>query len=84
MTVSGRLMPLRLPSVPLVSTSASMRTSLASTTRKRNLPSSSRRVWPGLHGLEDFRMRQMHAAKTADRFAADEAHDVALGEADRA
>ena len=47
MTVSGRLMPLRLPSVPLVSTSASMRTSLASTTRKRNLPSSSRRAWPG-------------------------------------
>ena len=45
-TVSGRLMPLRLPSRPEVSTSASMRTSLASTTRSFSLPSSRRSVWP--------------------------------------
>ena len=37
-----------------------------------------------LHGLEDFRMRQMHPAKTANRFAAHETHDVPLGEADGA
>ena len=46
-TVSGRLMPLRLPSRPLVCTSASMRTSLASTMRSLSLPSSSNMVWPG-------------------------------------
>ena len=47
-TVSGRLMPLRLPSNPLVITSASILTSLASTTRSLSLPSSSKSVWPGL------------------------------------
>ncbi len=35
----------------------------------------------GLHGLEDFGMRQVHAAQAADRFAADEAQHVAFGRA---
>ena len=38
----------------------------------------------GLHGLEDFRMWQMHPSETANRFAADETHDVSLGEAEGA
>jgi hypothetical protein len=38
----------------------------------------------GLHGREDLRMRQVHAAETADRFAADEAQHVAFVELDRA
>ena len=38
----------------------------------------------GLHDLEDLRMRQMHAAEPADRFAADEGQHVAFVELDRA
>ena len=34
----------------------------------------------GLHGLEDLRMRQVHAAKPSHRLAADETHYVTLGE----
>ena len=37
-----------------------------------------------LDGLKDFRMRQMHAAQAADRFAADEGQHVAFVELDRA
>jgi hypothetical protein len=40
-------MPLRLPSTPLVITSASILTSLASTMRSLNLPSSISIMWPG-------------------------------------
>ncbi len=83
-TVSGRLMPLRLPSNPLVITSASILTSLASTTRSLSLPSSSRSVWPGLTACEDLGMRQVHAAQAADRLAADEAQHVAFGQPDGA
>ena len=36
-----------------------------------------------LNGLEDLRMRQVHAPQAADRLAADEAHDVSFGHADR-
>ena len=77
-------MPLRLPSVPVVSTSASIRTSLASTTLQAQLAVVEQEGVAGLHGLEDFRMRQMHPTEAANRFAADETHDVALGEADGA
>ena len=46
-TVSGRLMPLRLASVPPTSTLAAIAVFLVSTTRMRILPSSSSSVWPG-------------------------------------
>ena len=46
-SVSGRLMPLRLPSAPPFTTSAAMQSRVASMTRMRILPSSSSSVCPG-------------------------------------
>ena len=83
-TVSGRLMPLRLPSTPLVITSASILTSLDLDDAQFELAVVEQHGVAGLHGLEDLGMRQVHAPQAAHRLAPDEAHHVAFGEPDRA
>ena len=79
-TVSGRLMPLRLASMPPTSTVASMRGALLVEHGHADLAVVEQKRVAGLDRLENLWMRQKHALRPALVSRGVEAEDCALGQ----